>query len=106
MNTEHPTASPSNSEQQGKKPAFEKDPYPKMIIVCIAITILLLLIILGVMFMDFVVKKPTVEGFEPFDTPTDEQSRHEPPRMPGHGAADPLFGAELSLGLQQSGLIV
>lgn len=53
------------------KPAFEKDPYPKMILVCIAITVLLLMIIFGVMFFDFFINQSEVEGFEPFDLPED-----------------------------------
>ncbi len=60
----------TNQEKKSKS-AFEKDPYPKMILICIAITGLLLLIIFGVMYFDFFIVQTEVEGFEPFDLPED-----------------------------------
>jgi len=39
--------------QAGPLPAFEKDPYPKMIVFCIVLSAILFLLIAGVMFFDF-----------------------------------------------------
>ena len=69
--TEEPPHETIAPEDKARTKAFEKDPYPKMIIVCIVITFFLLLIIGAVMMIDFVVQPQEVEGFEHFEAPGD-----------------------------------
>ena len=69
--TEEPKHETTAPDDKARTRAYEKDPYPKMIIVCIIITFFLLLLIGAVMMIDFVVKPQEVEGFEHFEVPGD-----------------------------------
>lgn len=71
-----------------KQPQTERDPYPKMIIVLIAVTLVLFLLVAGVMVYDFVNR-----GRSPSNAPGTMRVENGPPdsagTMPGDGGVPP-----------------
>lgn len=61
-----------------KQPRAERDPYPKMIIVLIAVTLLLFLLVAGVMVYDFAAR-----GRSPSTVPGTALMNDEPPDSAG-----------------------
>lgn len=64
--------------KQETRPVSEQDPYPKMIIVCFAISIFFLLIIAIVAFMDFA-KREAGEEIKPSNPAFFEEFIENPP---------------------------